>query len=263
MSGVVCGAVDRPLQPCHALACSAMCSRRSDLALCRPWLCTMRVTLTGLDRAIGRILDLPTAGPQARQSTGERVHHRRQVLDRLCLRRQAFLVDNDVREGILPPAIDSRHPEDQAAARDKTDGSVSCRHISEHTSVGMWRLYSVRRGLEVQSTVGRLHAAVEDAGRPYSLVKVGYFDCHPRARELPEGFPEAGVWREDDRLPFCCKPQAYAFEQELRVLRQGPSDPPQAGQLVGLDRYELGVQPDDLVERVYVHPRIRNTGCTS
>ena len=161
---------------------------------------------------------------------------------------------DDVWEGVLPPAIDGRHPEDQAADRDKTDWSVSCWHISEHESAGMWRLYSARRGIAVQSTVGRLHAAVEDAGLPYSLVKVGYFDYHPQARELPEGFPESGVWREDDRLPFCCKQQAYAFEQELRVLRRGPSDPPKVGQLVGLDRYELGVQPGDLVERVYVHP---------
>ena len=61
MSGVVCGAVDRPLHLCHASARSAMCSRRSDLALCRPWLCRMCVTLTGLVRAIGHILDLPAA----------------------------------------------------------------------------------------------------------------------------------------------------------------------------------------------------------
>lgn len=161
---------------------------------------------------------------------------------------------DDAWEGVLPPAIDNRHSAEQAEACDKTDWSVSCWHISKHESAGMWRLYSARRGIAVQSTVGRLKAAVGGAGPQHSLVKVGYFDYDPQALELPEGIPEAGAWRWDDRLPFCCKQQAYAFEQELRILRRGPSDPPHAGQLVGLDRYELSVQPGDLVERVYMHP---------
>ncbi len=165
---------------------------------------------------------------------------------------------NDVWEGVLPPSIDDRHPADQAETRKKTCWSVSCWHISEHESAGMWRLYSARRGIAVQSTVGRLQAAVDavadDEGRQYSLLKVGYFDYHPQARELPKEFPESDAWQKDARLPFYCKQQAYAFEQELRVLRRGSFDPPQAGKIVGLDRYELGVQPSDLVEHVYMHP---------
>lgn len=138
---------------------------------------------------------------------------------------------------------------------------VSCWHISAVESVALWKMYADAEGsIALKSSVGALRSAFPDrADRQEHLIvsqdvrRVVYIDYrseHPYINDL------AG--------PLCYKRQAFAFEQEVRVIRQelpiGPSSARPQGSAIQLatppsDRgRELPVELDRLLEAIYLAP---------
>lgn len=118
--------------------------------------------------------------------------------------------------------------------------AASSWHLSEHESEAMWRLYSPREeAVAVQSTYERLRAALPARVR---LHLVTYVDDPDRI---------AGADRVDR---FFYKRKAYEHEKELRAVL--PIE-----RTAGADRareteggWLLPIDPDAVIERVYVSP---------
>jgi hypothetical protein len=116
---------------------------------------------------------------------------------------------------------------------------VSCWHCAEHESAAMWKLYSKSdEAIAIQSTFARL----ED-GLPESILVglVQYVDYDHTVIPANNGF-----W------PFVHKRQSFSHEQEVRAVFQdlalaSGSAPRPRGRSVD-------VQPEDLIEEVYVAP---------
>jgi hypothetical protein len=83
--------------------------------------------------------------------------------------------------------------------------AISCWHLNEHESAAMWELYALR-GVAIQSTVERLHAAIRRNPREILMSKVNY--CDYETQEIDEEVP---VFR------FIAKRKAFEHENELRL----------------------------------------------
>jgi hypothetical protein len=83
--------------------------------------------------------------------------------------------------------------------------AISCWHLNERESAAMWELYALR-GVAIQSTVERLHAAIRKSPREILMSKVNY--CDYETQEIDEEVP---VFR------FIGKRKAFEHENELRL----------------------------------------------
>lgn len=85
---------------------------------------------------------------------------------------------------------------------------VNCWHANDHESAAMWRLYlSAREGVAIQSTVGRLKAAI--AAYPQTIVigEVRYID-----------YDKEKVPTNSLIMPFLRKRKSFEHEREVRAL---------------------------------------------
>lgn len=160
-------------------------------------------------------------------------------------------------EGALPTQLDGRHPffqKDDIQVRGK-DLYVSCWHMNTEAHAGMWRLYSTRRGVAVKTSWERLrHCLQADAyasDTEYQVVPVAY--CDLARFELREPEPDMNEPSEHEDRRFMFKHREYAFENELRILREG-ADPRHPGQLGTFRWCTLPVDLNMLIEEVYFHP---------
>ena len=138
---------------------------------------------------------------------------------------------------------------------------VSCWHVSEVESAALWKIYAGSEGaIAVRSSIGALKEAFPETleSRDNLIVsqdvrRVQYIDyrtAHPFLNDL------AG--------PLCYKRQAFAFEQEVRVIRQelptGPAKDRPNGRaiLLGPPPHETGreiaVDIEKLIDAVYLAP---------
>ena len=164
------------------------------------------------------------------------------------------LATQDAWEGILPFELDPRPPFFQKDDVKKAgeDLYVSCWHMNHSPNAAMWGLYSNRRGIAIQSTVGRLSRSVQAAGPDFRIFPIKYtgfnFDTIPDMLPMHEASRH-----EHSRFTF--KRQEYAFENELRVMRTG-TDQPVAGELSGGDIYKssLPVDLNVLFDSIHIHP---------
>jgi len=138
---------------------------------------------------------------------------------------------------------------------------VSCWHISDVESAALWRVYGDAEGsLAIRSTVGALKTVfpekldvADNAIISQDIRKVLYIDYtsdHPHLNDL------AG--------PLCYKRHAFAYEQELRLIRQELPTGPASGRANGR-AIQLGppppdkgrvirVEPDTLLKAIYLAP---------
>ena len=163
----------------------------------------------------------------------------------------------DTWEGILPRELDSRHPFFQKDDVKKVgDGLyVSCWHMNPAPNAAMWGLYSNRRGVAVQSTVGRLLHSVKTAGPGFWMCPINYSNYDFTGMDTPDMTPIDETSKHEDRR-FTFKRQEYAFERELRVMRIG-TDELRPGQMSGgpdMHQSSLPVDFKVLIESLHVHP---------
>lgn len=138
---------------------------------------------------------------------------------------------------------------------------VSCWHASDVESAALWKIYASSEGsLAITSTVGGLQAAfperLEESGNVLlnqAVRSVQYIDYRTEHPHL-----------NDVMGPLCYKRRAFAYEQEIRVIRQelptGPAKNRPNGRAIlrgsppdhrGI---EVGVDLPALISAVYVAP---------
>ena len=124
---------------------------------------------------------------------------------------------------------------------------VSCWHVSDYESAGMWNLYAkTEEAICIQSTYSRLRRCLPDNIKTGLVRYVDYFS---------EWIPESNVL-----APFIYKRKSFEHEKELRaiinlseiddldlLLSDINDDPPKGGKWI-----HLGL--DELIEKVYVAP---------
>ena len=129
-----------------------------------------------------------------------------------------------------------------------TNTFINCWHINDGESDAMWNIYSGRAyGVAVQSTIARLSSALRlptptqshpDLLKPVLIAPVKYVDY----RKLATHF--------DGEKPFLHKRKSFEHEREIRIITQTIVQ----GEGRNLPHVKLGVDLDELVERVYVSP---------
>ena len=138
---------------------------------------------------------------------------------------------------------------------------VSCWHASDVESVALWKIYAGCEGaLAIQSTVAALQAIFPELITPegdliiYQAVRrVQYIDYrteHPYINDLMG--------------PLCYKRRAFAYEQEIRIIRQeiptGPAKDRPGGRAIQMGPppeqkgVNLPVDLKTLIEAVYIAP---------
>ena len=165
------------------------------------------------------------------------------------------LAMSDNWEGILPPDLDARIPSFQQddVQRAGKDLYASCWHAGNFPSDAMWHLYSGRRGLAVETTLGKLAHCVREAGPRFRLARIEYRNLGGQVPlDATPPTETSRTFRHEDRR-FTFKRLEFQFESELRVLGKG-ADTPQVGQLGTLKRCTLPVDLDWFVRAVHVHP---------
>ncbi len=155
-------------------------------------------------------------------------------------------------EGILPPNLDARLPffQQDDVRRVGKDVYVSCWHASNLPNDAMWRLYSARRGIAVETTLGELAHCVQEAGPRFRLAAVEYSNL---GNNVPHDGPPPSETSKHEDHRFTFKRPEFSFESEVRILGVG-ADNPQAGQLGSLERCTLPVDLDRFIQCVHVHP---------
>ncbi len=137
---------------------------------------------------------------------------------------------SDAREG-----MDRRAPHAPGPARARA--AVSSWHASDHESEAMWRLYSpIQEALALRSTYARLREQLPECVR---IHLVQYVDA-----------PDYDA--ADPLAAYFYKRKAYEHEKELRAVTDRP--PPGTDAVEDAGGWGFPVDPQRLVERVYVSP---------
>ena len=104
--------------------------------------------------------------------------------------------------------------------------SVSCWNRSVNESFALWKIYA-ERGVAIYSTVGRIRAALENAGVESGLVSpvtyIGELELELDAQKHHERVMEALQSGNNLIRPYLFKDFGFHFEQEVRfVIRTNP-----------------------------------------
>lgn len=155
----------------------------------------------------------------------------------------------------LKTAHDANHA---IAMHNRSVTLISCWTIGPTTSMRLWTDYaSISEGLAIETTVGRVRAALGDE---FLIAPVRYID-----------FDKAHVERDHSLRPFLYKSRAYEWEQEVRIIgnmEPGSRIVPGGASrdvLVDLNTFlqRLVVAPSATPEFVaMVHGRFRQNGCS-
>lgn len=122
--------------------------------------------------------------------------------------------------------------------------TVSSWHINEYESYAMWQIFTQNsEGLAIQSTIGRLQNAVskEQNFKQY-IGEVNYIDYKKEYIPFDNMF-----------FPFMFKRKSFQYEREVRVISDlSDTD------LVINDGIKIDVDVNQLIEKIYIHPKSEN-----
>ena len=127
---------------------------------------------------------------------------------------------------------------------------LNCWHINDFESDAMWKLYTGKNGVAIQSTFNRLTKSFID-NREIYIGKVRYVDYATHLIGL-----DKKMWNSFD--PFVHKRLSFQHEQELRVVTtQYPENWNSNPSLFDNNPNGLYVKVDleELIENIYVVPR--------
>ena len=121
---------------------------------------------------------------------------------------------------------------------------ISSWHINEYESFAMWQIFTQNNeGLAIQSTVGRLQAALQaDTSYQQSIGEVNYID-----------YKKEHIPFDDMFFPFLFKRKSFIYEREIRIICDASSrvNPVKEG-------LNISVNINDLIEKIYIHPKSEN-----
>ena len=121
---------------------------------------------------------------------------------------------------------------------------ISSWHINEYESFAMWQIFTQNNeGLAIQSTVGRLQAALQaDTTYQQSIGEVNYID-----------YKKEYIPFDDMFFPFLFKRKSFIYEREIRIICDASArvNPVNEG-------LNISVNINDLIEKIYIHPKSEN-----
>lgn len=117
-------------------------------------------------------------------------------------------------------------------------------HINEYESFAMWQIFTKNNeGLAIQSTIGRLKKALEPERKTQQFIgEVNYID-----------YKKEYIPFDDSFFPFLFKRKSFQYEREVRIISDVTSD-----NLKINDGLKIDVDINQLIERIYIHPKSEN-----
>ena len=121
---------------------------------------------------------------------------------------------------------------------------ISSWHINEYESFAMWQIFTKNNeGLAIQSTIGRLKKALEPERKTQQYIgEVNYID-----------YKKEYIPFDDSFFPFLFKRKSFQYEREVRIISDVSSD-----NLKINDGLKIDVDINQLIERIYIHPKSEN-----
>lgn len=122
--------------------------------------------------------------------------------------------------------------------------AVSSWHINEYESYAMWQIFTQNsEGLAIQSTIGRLQKAVTPENNFDQYIgEVNYID-----------YKKEYIPFDDSFFPFLFKRKSFQYEREVRII----TDTSQSNLKLN-DGLKINVDIDQLIEKIYIHPKSEN-----
>ena len=119
-------------------------------------------------------------------------------------------------------------------------------YMSEHESAAMWKCYAENRdGIAIQSTVGKLKAAIKDCPEEIYIGEITYIDYEASA------IPENNLFWN-----FVHKRKSFEYEKELRaIFTDNKFFAPAAELEKGLP---IPIDVDQLIEEIFISPTAPN-----
>ncbi|WP_396138452.1 hypothetical protein [Flavobacterium sp.] len=121
---------------------------------------------------------------------------------------------------------------------------ISSWHINEYESFAMWQIFTKNNeGLAIQSTIGRLKEALqpERAIEQY-IGNVNYID-----------YKKEYIPFDDTFFPFLFKRKSFQYEREVRIISDVS-----AQNISVNDGLKINVNLNELIEKIYIHPKSEN-----
>jgi hypothetical protein len=121
---------------------------------------------------------------------------------------------------------------------------ISSWHINEYESFAMWQIFTQKNeGLAIQSTLGKLQKALAvDTEFEQFIGEVNYIDYKKEYIPFDNTF-----------FPFLFKRKSFQYEREVRVI----SDVTKF-ELEIDNGLKIDVNIEELIEKIYIHPKSEN-----
>lgn len=121
---------------------------------------------------------------------------------------------------------------------------ISSWHINEYESFAMWQIFTQKNeGLAIQSTLGRLQKALQVESEFEQYVgEVNYIDYKKEYIPFDNAF-----------FPFLFKRKSFQYEREVRII----SDVTKFNLEID-NGLKIDVDIEELIEKIYIHPKSEN-----
>lgn len=121
---------------------------------------------------------------------------------------------------------------------------ISSWHINEYESFAMWQIFTKNNeGLAIQSTIGRLKAALQPEIRVEQYIgNVNYIDYKKEYIPFDDAF-----------FPFLFKRKSFQYEREVRIITDVS-----AHDISVNEGIKINVDLNQLIEKIYIHPKSEN-----
>ena len=121
---------------------------------------------------------------------------------------------------------------------------ISSWHINEYESFAMWQIFTQKsEGLAIQSTLGKLQKALEvESDFEQYIGEVNYID-----------YKKEYIPFENTFFPFLFKRKSFQYEREVRII----SDVTKFNLEID-NGLKIDVNLDELIEKIYIHPKSEN-----
>jgi len=122
--------------------------------------------------------------------------------------------------------------------------AVSSWHINEYESFAMWQIFTQNNeGLAIQSTIGRLQKALKPENNFEQYIgEVNYID-----------YKREYIPFDDSFFPFLFKRKSFQYEREVRIITDTAKS-----NLKLNDGLKINVDINQLIEKIYIHPKSEN-----
>lgn len=122
--------------------------------------------------------------------------------------------------------------------------AISSWHINEYESFAMWEIFTQNsEGLAIQSTIGRLQKALQPEEHFQQYIgEVNYID-----------YKKEYIPFDDLFFPFLYKRKSFQYEREVRIISDVTKN-----NLKLNDGLKINVDVNQLIEKIYIHPKSEN-----